>query len=64
MVLSLEGKKSSLPVLRVFTVLLFNKCEGFPALLVGIVTVEEPRAQLRIPLSLGTAFAGAGASLS
>lgn len=44
MVLSLEGKNSSLPVLRVFTVLLFNKCEGFPALLVGTITAEETRA--------------------
>lgn len=64
MVLSLEGKKSSLPVLRVFTVLLFNKCEGFPALLVGTIIAEEPRAQLRVPLSLGTAFANARAWLS
>lgn len=64
MVLSLEGKKSSLPVLRVFTVLLFNKCKGFPALLVGTITAEEPHAQLRIPLSLGLAFADAGAWLS
>lgn len=46
MVLSLEGKESSLPVLRVFTVLLFNKCKGFPALVVG--TITSSGAQLRI----------------
>lgn len=46
MVLSLEGKESCLPVLRVFTVLLFNECKGFPALVVGTITSRG--AQLRI----------------
>lgn len=64
MVLSLEGKKSSLPVLRVFRVLLFKQMRGALGPLVGTITAEEPRAQLRIPLSLGTVFADARAWLS
>lgn len=38
MVLSAEGKTSRLPVLRAFAVLLFNKREGLPALVLGANT--------------------------